>query len=338
MEDLIKSTTWKMKNLEFSSNCIVCYLDFPRRVTFFIHPLQGYCRHNQKNYHGKPYFGKSKYTPYLMVISNSLFLMASIAIAGTSWFQCEKFNTRCIVSLNWVCLVIVADFLSKCCSINFNSRLEELNGLADIFENRKYYGIKNLICHSCGENMLRNQKRFIYGVLFGGFMTILLGAIFNDGSWNSYQIVCIITSIASQTFLLFSIRYKLLIKTKIYRSISKHLMNNLNRLQNDSKNNLNYTELKRILHLYLELLKFHQHLNDFLNPSLLGWLAASSFMTVVNVYILITMIETTITFEFIYAVLGSSVSCFILDYIMTSYERFTLEVRMSRFIFQYQIK
>ncbi|KAL3275936.1 hypothetical protein HHI36_020670 [Cryptolaemus montrouzieri] len=94
----------------------------------------------------------------------------------------------------------------------------------------------------------------------------------------------------------------------------------------------------KILHLYLELRKYHLNMNDFVNPLLAIWLLSATFSLIFNIYVTVILVKSGFSEDIAITIFRITVSFGLLDYIMTSVQRYTHQNdNLLQFLFKYPI-
>lgn len=303
-----------------SSNCLVCLLQFSMKMAFFAVPLRGYCNH----FRNEAYFERTPFAPIFFIIVNSALLLTQYITVKFTIDACGRTPSECVITSDWLSIISCSIIVINTMFCNLTSRIEELNTLTKIFECRKFYGINNLICYSCGKILQQNQKRLIFLYIIMSVLSSVHGKYLMPNP--IHQFLLIVTFLIVNTQLMLIVRYKLLILRKIHNSIFKYLQVIVKCTIREYSLQ---TKIQRIQHLYIELYGTTKDLNDFLYPALFAWLGISTLALIFNIYVILILAKGDFNEQYFYIMGVVIFSCCILFVMVSLFSEFTKLVSIS---------
>lgn len=154
-----------------ANNCMVCAFRPLFNISFFILPIEAYCKHSTSKYSIKPYFTVSPTFDILTHLLNFsmgiLYLYYYYVVIGLSQTTHEFLLS--VIDLIFIEMTII---LIATLKFNLNTGLKCLNGWSQVIEHRIYYGIPVLLTSKQCREFASHTK--ISQLSFGLSVTTLL--------------------------------------------------------------------------------------------------------------------------------------------------------------------
>lgn len=279
-------------------NCVVCVLEITIKTSFILVPINGFCRHRARNYSEVQHFRIAKLK--LIAAYGVLFctILATCAYPYMLMNVCEK-DEKITCLVLWTELIFSGTgiILFALSLLQVKSRLFDLNGWAKIVENRRSFGINNVICVDCNRHLYKRSKLFFYLILLLN-LAFISSYYFTDDAlpFTIARDSSLVISSFIQAQIVFQFSQKTRYFRVIHKSLRKAIVSKLNgkldRLQRSPNSiYLNDNSLEDMLKGYTRyILAMHENfklLNDFLSPMMIIWLLASVANLIVNFYLII---------------------------------------------------
>ncbi|KAL3286080.1 hypothetical protein HHI36_000593 [Cryptolaemus montrouzieri] len=281
---------------------------------FVIYPMKGKCHHVNENYNGDTVFWfhrPSVIFPLLVILINFfgsvLYMFNMLRVCGgQERLDCLlECHDHLLIINSIICLFLLGWKITK--------RAEELNYLSNILKNRNFFGFENFICGKCG--------RFVYSInhinIFGA-----LGCIFIFGFASfaakgteifNYHDICMFVCQGMQVTAAAIIIQKLILIRIIYRAVDRSIRQRFLSAYRRGKGRTSLEEdLRKIIHLYLDLKVVTDKICEFINPMALIWLTSHIALSVFNFYALVQVINIRAAHVIAFAQIKTTVKLMVL--------------------------
>lgn len=295
--------------IKVPSDCIACVLRPLLTVASILGPYCtcACCPHSKYPTETIKFVKSKRQT---IVLSVSVSLMTVVTLLTVFEFSTFSNPTKSMFLSTEIIFSTGSVLICIFSNININFKLTELNGLAAIIDNRRYYGFGSILDEEAAKGYIRKSYWMEISCLLSG--TSCITYVFYQESHTGLIVIILKTIVIVLDMLVQTIIFcQHLVEMSVYQFMFKKCFENLKRvlmLENDNRSeNVNFimsellqalpkkrlklVSLQRLNNLYMSLIWNHRHLQAFLQPTMMIIWLMMVIVSIAHFYTLLLMYD-----------------------------------------------